>query len=190
MKDSTPTPDSQRYTAERPVRMQELMRHRVHHILLVSSLYDSFILAEDGQLNEAILNQFLALNMSSNPDLARVSSGAEALSLLREPHRFDLVITSTHVGDMDAAELARRVRDEGSDVPVILLAYSNRELTDFRASTTRKVTTAFIRRVTLSEVMNSCPATSSTFSRRSTWYSLKEPDRFQVAYRPGFRTSA
>ena len=100
----------------------------------MSSLYDSFILAEDGQLNEAILNQFLALNMSSNPDLTRVSSGEDALALLREDQRIDLIITSLQVGDMDAVELARKVRGAGSDTPVILLAYSNRELTDFRAS--------------------------------------------------------
>ena len=134
MNDPTPTPDDRRDFSERPIRIQELMRHRVYHILLVSSLYDSFILAEDGQLNQTILSQFLALNLSTNPDLTRVSTGAEALALICEPRRIDLIITSMHVGDMDAVELARRVRDSGSDVPVILLAYSNRELTDFRAA--------------------------------------------------------
>ena len=37
------------------------------------------------------------------------------------------------VGDMDAVDLARRVKESGSDIPVIMLAYSNRELTDFKA---------------------------------------------------------
>ena len=133
MSDPTPTPED-RELAERRIRIQELMRHRVHHILLVSSLYDSFILAEDGQLNEAILNQFLALNMSSNPDLTRVSSGAQALERVGEGHRIDLIITSLQVGDMDAVELAQKVRAGGSDTPVIVLAYSNRELTEFRAA--------------------------------------------------------
>ena len=32
------------------------MRNRVEHILLVSSLYDSFILTEDGQAAETFLN--------------------------------------------------------------------------------------------------------------------------------------
>jgi CheY-like chemotaxis protein len=109
------------------------MRHRVHHILLVSSLYDSFILAEDGQLNEAILGQFLGLNLNLNPDLTRVSTGSEALAMIREPRRIDLIITSIQVGDMNAVELARSVRASGSDVPVILLAFNNRELTEFRA---------------------------------------------------------
>ena len=34
------------------------MRHRVRHIVLVSSLYDSFILSEDGQINDALGRQF------------------------------------------------------------------------------------------------------------------------------------
>ncbi len=119
---------------DRRIRFQHLMRHRVHHILLVSSLYDSFILAEDGQINEALASQFQALNMSSNPDLTWVPSGSEALALLHELGRIDLIITSMQLGDMDAVELARRVRREGAEVPVILLAYNNRELTDFRAA--------------------------------------------------------
>jgi len=40
-----------------PGGFHDLMRCRVENILLVSSLYDSFILAEDGQLNELILSE-------------------------------------------------------------------------------------------------------------------------------------
>jgi CheY-like chemotaxis protein len=114
-------------------RFQDLMRHRVQHILLVSNLYDSFILSEDGQLNEALLRQYIDLNLSNNPDLTRVSTGAEALALALEQRRFELIVTSIEVGDMDAVELARRAHAVALDIPVILLAYNNRELTDFVA---------------------------------------------------------
>ena len=117
----------------RRIRFQDLMRYRVRHLLLVSSLYDSFILAEDGQVREVILGQFMGYNLSQNPDVTRVSSGAHALELIREKRPIDLVISSVHVADMDAVELARRLHAAGSRVPVIVLAYSNRELTDFRA---------------------------------------------------------
>lgn len=109
------------------------MRHRVQHLLLASSLYDSFNLAEDGQVREVILGQFLDYNLSQNPDVSRVSRGAEALERIREADDVDLIISSMQIGDMDAAELARRVREAGLEIPVIMLAYSNRELTDFRA---------------------------------------------------------
>ncbi|HXV76010.1 MAG TPA: DUF5752 family protein [Candidatus Polarisedimenticolaceae bacterium] len=123
--------------AERPQRrlrrFQDLMRHRVQHILLVASLYDSFILTEDGHLNEALLRQFIDLNLSHNPDLIRVSSGADALAMIAEERRFDMIITSMQLGDMNAVELARAARRAGIDLPVIMLAYNNRELTDFLA---------------------------------------------------------
>ncbi len=133
---SQPEPDNPGLggAGDRRIRFQDLMRHRVHRILLVSSLYDSFILAEDGQFREVILGQFFDLNLSQNPDLTRVSTGEQALDLIRESRGIDLIVTSLHVGDMDALELARRAKEIGPDeIPVILLAYNNRELTDFRA---------------------------------------------------------
>ncbi len=133
---SQPEPDNPGLggAGDRRIRFQDLMRHRVHRILLVSSLYDSFILAEDGQFREVILGQFFDLNLSQNPDLTRVSTGEQALELIRESRGIDLIVTSLHVGDMDALELARRAKEIGPDeIPVILLAYNNRELTDFRA---------------------------------------------------------
>jgi CheY-like chemotaxis protein len=117
----------------RSVRFQHLMRFRVRHILLVSSLYDSFILTEDGQLNEALLRQYINLNLSENPVVTRVSNGSEALAMAEKQQRFDLILTSMHVGDMDAEELAQRAKAAGLDIPVVLLAFNNRELTDFVA---------------------------------------------------------
>lgn len=110
--------------------LQDLMRFRVQNILFVSSLYESFIMSEDGQLNELILTKFLDLNLSQAPDLTRVSSGAEALKLAKGQH-FDVIITSLQLGDMNAVQLAQEVRDSGLDLPVLVLAYDHRELKDF-----------------------------------------------------------
>ncbi len=112
---------------------QDLAQHRIENILLVSSLYDSFILAEDGQLGELILGEFLDLSFRHSPGITRVSSGAEALALAAQTGRFNLIITSMHVGDMDALALARGVKQAGLDIPVVLLAYDTRELTAFLA---------------------------------------------------------
>ncbi len=128
-------PDHRRSSGAKPARrmrmFHDLMRYRVRHILLVSSLYDSFILTEDGHVNEALVRQFVDLNLSQNPDLTRVSSGAEALSVAKDYGGFDMIITSIQPGDMNAVELAEKVRDAGLDVPVVMLAYNNRELTEF-----------------------------------------------------------
>jgi CheY-like chemotaxis protein len=110
--------------------LQDLMRNRVQNILFVSSLYESFIMAEDGQLNELILSKFLDMNLSQAPNLTRVSSGAEALALARE-QSFDVLISSLQLGDMNAVQLARKVRGAGLDLPVMVLAYDHRELKEF-----------------------------------------------------------
>ena len=112
--------------------LQDLMRHRVQNILFVSSLYESFIMAEDGQLNELILSKFLDMNLSQAPNLTRVSSGADALALAQE-QSFDVLITSLQLGDMNAGELARRVRAAGLALPVMVLAYDHRELKEFES---------------------------------------------------------
>ena len=63
----------------------EVGRFHVRHILLVSTLYDSFMLSEDGQLSEAILREFIRLDPHDVPVIARVSTGAEALGAVRHP---------------------------------------------------------------------------------------------------------
>lgn len=110
---------------------QDLMRKRVENVLLVSSLYDSFILAEDGRLDEVLLGEYLDLGLRHVPGIRRVSSGAEALELARDPGAFNLILSSMHVGDMSALDLARRVRESGLDTPVVVLAYDSREMSDF-----------------------------------------------------------
>ncbi len=112
--------------------LQDLMRFRVQNILFVSSLYESFIMSEDGQLNELILTKFLDLNLSQAPNLTRVSGGAEALALAKE-ESFDVIITSLQLGNMNAVQLAQEVREAGLDLPVLVLAYDHRELKEFES---------------------------------------------------------
>ncbi len=112
---------------------EELETFRVQNILLVSSLYDSFILREDGRLNELLIGESLELNLRQVPGVTHVSTGAEALALVRAQPRFNLIVTNLEVGDMDAATLASEVKSAGLDVPVIVLAYDFREVKTFVA---------------------------------------------------------
>ncbi len=112
---------------------QNLMRRRIRDVLLVSSLYDLYLFEEDGRLYELIRNEYLGLNLSHSPELTRVSSGKEALALAKEEGRFDLIVTTLHIEDMSALKLAQRVREAGLNIPVVLLAYDNRELKDLVA---------------------------------------------------------
>lgn len=106
------------------------MRKRVRNILLVSSLYDSYIFEEDNRLYEFIRREYQGLNLSHSPELIQVSSGKEAIRLANEEKRFDLIITTLHIDDMSAITLAKKVKAAGLEIPVVLLNYENREMTD------------------------------------------------------------
>jgi len=108
-------------------RFDSLMQYRVKDILLVSSLYDSYLLEEDGQLSQLVFSKYVEFNLSMAPHLKRVSTGLEALNQLRERH-FDLVIIFRWVNDIDIASFATEVKKINPDVPVVMLAFHAREL--------------------------------------------------------------
>ncbi|HUJ95048.1 MAG TPA: PEP/pyruvate-binding domain-containing protein [Terriglobales bacterium] len=112
---------------------ENLMPFTVQDILLVSSLYDSFILREDGRLNELLIGESLELNLPQIPRITQVSTCAEALALVRTQSRFNLIVTNLAVGDVDAARLAYEIKNSGIDVPVVALAYDYRKVKDFVA---------------------------------------------------------
>ena len=127
------TPEPVLDAEERFEGFENLMPFKVHNILLVSSLYDSFILREDGRLNELLIDESLELNLQHIPGITHVSSCAEALDLASSNPQFNLIVTNLAVGDMDAAQLAREVGRAGLDVPVVVLAYDYREIKNFIA---------------------------------------------------------
>src|SRR5262245_11213231 len=107
---------------------QDLIQKRVQNVLLVATLYDYYILSQDGRLSEQLLGEFLELNLRHTPNLNHAFSGKEALERAREPNRYDLIITSVELGDMNVLELVAAMRAEGIGTPVVLLAYDRREL--------------------------------------------------------------
>ncbi len=112
---------------------QNLMRLRIRDVLLVSSLYDLYLFEEDGRLYELLRNEYRGLHLSNAPELTRVSTGEEAISLAKHERRFDLILTTLHVEDMTALTLARRARESDIEIPIVLLTYDNRELKDLIA---------------------------------------------------------
>ncbi len=109
---------------------QNLMRRRIRDVLLVSSLYDLYLFEEDGRLYELIRNEYQGLHLSHSPEITRVSSGEDAVTLVKEEKRFDLIITTLHIEDVTALKFARMVREIRPEVPIVLLAFDNRELKD------------------------------------------------------------
>ena len=109
---------------------QDLMRYRILDILLVATPYDSFLLEEAGELSERMAGEFRNLDVHYAPGLTVASTGGEAVEIAKRQRSINLILTTPHVADMDAAELARRVRESGirRDLPVVLLAWDTSEL--------------------------------------------------------------
>lgn len=101
----------------------DLMHFKVQEILLVSSLYDAFIMEEDGSLATRLINEYHGLNLSKPPKITRTSSAPEALSLVKV-RNFDMVITMPFLEGMDAFELGAAIKEIHPDLPVILLAHN------------------------------------------------------------------
>ncbi len=106
------------------------MRFKIRDIILVASLYDNYLFEEDGRLYELIRQEFQVLNLSHPPEITHVSTGAEAIQLASGGEHFDLIITTLHIEDMHVMKFARAVREAGVKIPIVLLAYDNRERKD------------------------------------------------------------
>jgi hypothetical protein len=117
------------YDAERRERniFHDLMRYRVREILLVSSLYDSFIVESDGVLAEQIYGEYFALNLTSAP---RVSCAYddEAAERMYESGDYDMVILMAGLDFEGPLELAARLKAKKAGVPILLLATNNSSL--------------------------------------------------------------
>lgn len=110
-------------------RFQNLMPHRIRKVLLVASLYDSFQLAEDGQLQDLLQPELVDVQVDMNPWVTRVSTGKEALETLQKHERsYDLVLSATHLGDMRVLEFAPRLEGMAPQIPVVILAFDDVEL--------------------------------------------------------------
>ena len=106
---------------------QKLMRYKIREILLVSSLYDYYLFEEDGRLYELLREEYQVLNLSQAPEITHVTTGSEALELAVTENTYDLIITTLHIEDMHVIKFAQMVRRAGLTIPIVLLAYDNKE---------------------------------------------------------------
>ena len=105
----------------------DLMRYRVREVLLVASLYDSFVVESDGILNEQVYGEYFSLNLNTVPRITSAYTSEEAMDLFREG-RFDLVILMAGL-DFDAPlELAHSMKEDWPGVPVLLMVTNNSSL--------------------------------------------------------------
>ncbi|MCE5256366.1 MAG: hypothetical protein LLF89_05905 [Spirochaetaceae bacterium] len=105
----------------------DLMRFRVREVLLVGSLYDSFVVESDGVLTEQIYGEYFKLNLNTIPRVTCAYTDESALDLFREG-RFDLVIIMAGLDFDKPLQLAQAMKHIWPDIPILLMATNNSSL--------------------------------------------------------------
>ena len=104
-----------------------LMNRRIYHVLLIASAYDTFILEDDGRIDEQIFNEYVSLNLRYPPQFIQASSQEEALELL-EHGNIDLIITMLSAEKRDTFDLASNIKDQYPEIPIVVLTPFSREV--------------------------------------------------------------
>lgn len=97
-----------------------LMRIRIHHVLLVASTYDTFILEDDGRINEQIFNEYVSLKLSYPPQFIQATTQDQVFKILSE-EKIDLVIIMIGTEEHQAFGLISDIKKKYANIPVVLL---------------------------------------------------------------------
>jgi len=104
-----------------------LMKKQIKSVLLICSKYDSFMLEEDGRIEEQIFNEYVSLNLRYPPVFYNASSAEEAFTILKK-QPIDLVISMLNVEGMDTFTLAKKIKDQYPAKPIVVLTPFSREI--------------------------------------------------------------
>ena len=105
----------------------DLMRFRVREVLLVGSLYDSFVVESDGVLTEQIYGEYFKLNLNTIPRVTCAYTEDSAIDLFRGGS-FDLVIIMAGIDFDLPLKLAQAMKHIWPDIPILLMATNNSSL--------------------------------------------------------------
>ena len=104
-----------------------MMKRRIYHVLLISSTYDSFMLEEDGRIDETIFMEYVSLNLRYPPQFIKVTSEQEAFEAL-EDKNIELVISMLNIEHADTFDLAMRIKNQYPKIPIVVLTPFLREV--------------------------------------------------------------
>jgi CheY-like chemotaxis protein len=104
-----------------------LMQIRIHKILLIATKYDTFMLEDDGRVDEQIFNEYTSLSLSQPPRFTLVSTKDEALYELAN-HKFELIILMPNMVDDDIFGAAKSIKKLYSNIPIVVLTPFSKEV--------------------------------------------------------------
>lgn len=104
-----------------------LMRKRIYKVLLISSVYDAFMLEEDGRIDEQIFHEYTSLNLRYPPQFIKATNEEEALQIL-QGENIDLVISMLSAEKEATYEFTDHIKKEYPDIPIVMLTPFSREV--------------------------------------------------------------
>ncbi len=109
------------------VSFSNIMRKRIYNVLIISSVYDAFIIEEDGRIEEQIFYEYMSLNLRFPPRFINTTSEKNAFKVLKEED-IDLVVTMLSVEETDTFQLADNIKSKYPDIPIVVLTPFSREV--------------------------------------------------------------
>ena len=104
-----------------------LMNKRIYNVLLIATKYDIFILEEDGRVDEQIFDEYTSLSLRYPPRFTQVSTEEDAYECLKLNH-YELVIFMPNMDDNEMFTLARNIKSQYQDIPMIVLTAFSKEV--------------------------------------------------------------
>ena len=104
-----------------------LMTKRIHNVLLIATRYDSFILEDDGRIDEQIFNEYVSLNLSNPPRFNQVRDERAALQELSNNH-YELIIQMPNMDDTDVFAISHEIKSMYPDIPFVVLTPFSKEV--------------------------------------------------------------
>lgn len=97
-----------------------LMMKRIFNVLLIANPYDAFMLEDDGRIEEKLFNEYSALGLRYPPRFTLVSTETEVRELLASTN-YDLVIVMPSADSSDVFDIARTIKQEHAELPLVVL---------------------------------------------------------------------
>ncbi|MCD4654458.1 hypothetical protein K8T06_11065, partial [bacterium] len=126
MKQFDPTVIFSRYHSDTEI-YHDLMLYRVREILLVATMYDSFILQQEGRISEKIYDEYFMLSLSNAPRITHAASSQNALKQLTQKD-YDLVVIMLRIDETNPIPLMQQIRKLRPEIPTVLLLNDNSEI--------------------------------------------------------------
>lgn len=98
----------------------DLMLRRICNVLLVANPYDAFMLEDDGRIEEKIFAEYVRLGLRFPPRFIQVSTMDEAEEQMATGS-IDLVICMPAMENNDVFTIARTIKSQHQDLPIVVL---------------------------------------------------------------------